>query len=436
MAEPDYSKYFLKGQGSFSCTYSSPNPEDPLVQIKDNKTAVNNQQQIQALGFGVFNTSHNYTIYPNNNIRNLGDNNKRTLLSKKDKIGRKCELKNNEENPFKLVTIPRGGEDLSKLEVPPEDIYDFFTGFINIFDGLILLHENNIAHLDVKPANIVAEKNSDSSYNIRLIDFGLSRKTDTKDFLEMFYDQGVFMNYPYWAYDLRLIELKKFKKQIYYVDTDTPEKNRDLITKDIRNYNSELKKYNFPISDSKTLNPNLVYILMEKVPQDVPRVLVNSDVFALGLSLYNIWHRIIGYKLVSIEPVKGECRYADTFICKIPYLKTLFEEITNNIYTLVLKMCNPDPFARITMEDAKEEFRTIIEAIPKKYHMISYTFPPKNNTSQMPKKRPWYMTGLFNWMAGRPREVNINEGGSRSRRKNTKRNYLKAKKTRAKPRRK
>jgi hypothetical protein len=98
-------------------------------------------------------------------------------------------------------------------------------------------------------------------------------------------------------------------------------------------------------------------------------------------------------------------------------------------------MCNPDPFTRITMEDAKEEFRRIIEAIPKKYHMISYTFPPNNTTSQRPKKRPWYMV-LFNTMAGRPREVNINEGGSRSRRKNTRRNYLKAKKTRAKPKRK
>jgi serine/threonine protein kinase len=434
MEEPDYSKYFLKGQGSFACTYGSPNPEDPLVQIKDNKTAVNNQQQIQALGFKTFNASYNYTIYPNN-IRNLRDNNKRTLLSKKDKIGRKCELENNEGNPFKLVTIPRGGEDISKLEVPPEDIYNFFTGFINIFDGLILLHENNIAHLDVKPANIVAEKNSDSSYNIRLIDFGWSRKTDTNNVGKMFYDQGVFMNYTYWAYDLRLIDLNQFNRHIGYVDTDKPETIRYLITEDIINYNSELKKYNFPISDSKTLNPKLVMRLIKEIPQNIPTVLVNSDVFALGLSLYNIWHRIIGYKLVSIEPVKGECRYADTFICKIPDLKTLFEKISNNIYTLVLKMCNPDPFTRITMEDAKEEFRRIIEAIPKKYHMISYTFPPNNTTSQRPKKRPWYMV-LFNTMAGRPREVNINEGGSRSRRKNTRRNYLKAKKTRAKPKRK
>jgi serine/threonine protein kinase len=429
----NYSKYFLKGQGSYSCTYGSSNPEDPLVQIKDNETAIKNQEQIQALGFGVFNTSHKYTIYPNNNIRNLRDNNKRTLLSKKDKIGRKCELTNNEKNPFKLVTIPRGGEDLSKLEVPPEDIYDFFTAFINIFEGLIILHDNHIAHLDVKPANIVAEKNSDGSYNIRLIDFGWSRKTDTNNVGKMFYDQGVFMNYPYWAYDLRLIDLNQFNTHIGYVSTDTPEIITALITEDIRYYNSELKKYNFPISDSKTLNPQLVYILMKKIPQNVPTVLVNSDVFALGLTLYNIWHRIIGYKLVSIEPVKGVCRYADTFICKIPYLKTRFEEITNNIYTLVLKMCNPDPFTRITMEDAKEEFRTIIEAIPKKYHMISYTFPPNNTTSQRPKERPWYM-GLFNTMAGRPREVNINEGGSRRRRKTTRRNnkkYAKAKKTRA-----
>ena len=79
MAEPDYSKYFLIGQGSYACTYDSPNPEDPLVQIKDNKTAIKNQKQIQALGFKAFNASYNYTIYPNN-IRNLRDNNKHTLF--------------------------------------------------------------------------------------------------------------------------------------------------------------------------------------------------------------------------------------------------------------------------------------------------------------------------------------------------------------------
>jgi serine/threonine protein kinase len=400
-----------------------------LVQIKNNKTAIINQTQIKNLGFKAFNASYNYTIYPNN-IRNLRDNNKRTLLSKKDKIGRKCKLENNEGNPFKIVTIPRGGEDLSKLEVPPEDIYDFFTGFINIFDGFILLHSNNIAHLDVKPANMVAEKDSDGTYNIRLIDFGLSRKTDTDNFGEMFYYQGAFMNYPYWAYDLRLVELNKFEKHIHYVGTDTPEKITDLITEDIRKYNSELKKYNFPISDSKTFNPQLVMRLIEEIPKNIPTVLVKSDVFALGLSLYNIWYRIIGYKLVSIEPVKGVCIYADTFICKIPYLRTRFEEISKNIYTLILKMCNPDPFARITMEDAKEEFEIIIKYIPNKYYMISYTFPPKNTTYQRPKEIPWYM-GLFKTMAGRPQEVN--EGGSRSRRKNTRRNYLKAKKTRTKP---
>jgi hypothetical protein len=72
----NYSKYFLKGQGAFSYTHCSPNSKDPLVQIKDNKTVINNQKQNKALGFGLFNNSHKYTIYPNN-IRNLGQENAR-----------------------------------------------------------------------------------------------------------------------------------------------------------------------------------------------------------------------------------------------------------------------------------------------------------------------------------------------------------------------
>jgi serine/threonine protein kinase len=41
---------------------------------------------------------------------------------------------------------------------------------INLIKGLYLLHKNNIVHLDIKPENIIADKNGDIKY----IDFGLS----------------------------------------------------------------------------------------------------------------------------------------------------------------------------------------------------------------------------------------------------------------------
>mmetsp|Transcript_35143 Transcript_35143/g.31637 ORF Transcript_35143/g.31637 Transcript_35143/m.31637 type:complete len:195 (-) Transcript_35143:287-871(-) len=50
--------------------------------------------------------------------------------------------------------------------------------FYQIVDGLEYLHENDIAHLDIKPENLVFDKD----YRLRIIDFDLAAHIEDNDF--------------------------------------------------------------------------------------------------------------------------------------------------------------------------------------------------------------------------------------------------------------
>lgn len=49
---------------------------------------------------------------------------------------------------------------------------------LQIFSGLAHLHENQILHGDIKPANIMVNEKADGSVQIKILDFGFSRRFD------------------------------------------------------------------------------------------------------------------------------------------------------------------------------------------------------------------------------------------------------------------
>ena len=60
--------------------------------------------------------------------------------------------------------------DIKSLE---NSFLDIMSKMLNVFLGLIILNNNKIVHLDIKPSNIMYDKK-----NFKIIDFGLSSKID------------------------------------------------------------------------------------------------------------------------------------------------------------------------------------------------------------------------------------------------------------------
>ena len=98
-------------------------------------------------------------------------------LSDEDMLKLKRAIKNPEckyINPRYALNYLYGGEDLHLLlsdiadDVPLTVWNDYLYGFKNIFDGIKLLHENGIYHMDIKPDNIVFDK---ETAQFKLIDF-------------------------------------------------------------------------------------------------------------------------------------------------------------------------------------------------------------------------------------------------------------------------
>lgn len=93
---------------------------------------------------------------------------------------------NDVSRPYKAINYVDGGKDLFVVLETINDIYDsggyvslneidgYFDAFNNIINGVAVLNENNIYHLDIKPENIVYTKKEPYS-DFKLIDFGMSR---------------------------------------------------------------------------------------------------------------------------------------------------------------------------------------------------------------------------------------------------------------------
>lgn len=315
--EPDYSKYFLRGTGSYACTFGSSNPGDPLIQIKDTTTAEKNRNLITSLQLPNINRIQKYLIYPNPNIKPVPKNLNRGS----------CTL----EEPLSLVEIIDGGKDLHVLKVPPEDIFSFFKGFINIFDGLLHLHASKIAHLDVKPENMVGKKEPDGTYKLRLIDFGLSVDINTfKDYHKFYYDRVTPFNYPYWAYDLRILHNINFS---FICRNDVSK------IKDIEKFKNTLDKYKFPSSELvNKLDAMLIVNIKENITGREKEILLKSDVFALGLSLYELIKRLTNV------------------------------DVQSTAMGLIMEMCDPNPFTRLSLEEAKTKYMNEILPVIKTYY--------------------------------------------------------------------
>jgi serine/threonine protein kinase len=198
----------------------------------------------------------------------------------------------------------------------------------------------------------------------------------------------------------------------------------DDLKEDIDDFKSHFTDYKYPKILIEGINPDLVKELLKTINDDnKSEVLLKSDVFSLGLTLYIIWRRLTGYALddegdlTHLDALNGMSRSetddayipanSQILICKNTnkacIKKTTEIEASKKVFDLVKKMCISDPFKRLSLEEALTEYTSVVLPSIK----IAYPHLPQN------------------------------EGGSRKlRTRRTNKKYVKYKKTRRKSKRK
>ena len=163
-------------------------------------------------------------------------------------------------------------------------------GFVNLFDGLVVLNSNGYYHRDIKPANITVGESPDRKANFRFIDFGLgvSLPTPGDVFAWGSHDFKLYdYPYPYWGLDLYML---------------VPQ-NVDITIDRIRNWVNDVKKYSNIISfymrgglngkeytQSKLESVLLKLIKKLNNDEEMAQELLDTsvrqtDIFSLGVSL-------------------------------------------------------------------------------------------------------------------------------------------------------
>ncbi len=283
-------------------------------------------------------------------------------------------------NALTFMQQKYGGKSLHSLlayahqnKITANFIYSIYYKLANIFKGLELYHANSFVHLDIKPENIVLH---DQSY---IIDFGLSVLLKSyKPGNYRYDDQSPFFikrQYEYYPFDSNYIKrwsnlfdskgnlminrdilidywhgLKKreyIPKQYYmgefYDDEFIPFSSLleyNSIYEDIFNNLLDLND-----GDKKMLKSSIRNFLMKQV-----------DVFSLGNTLCKLTY-FLTRRFLNIEGniVKIE---------KYDHHPAISDKIVEALYKLGMKMMHINPFKRLSITEAFNEYKDILKTMP------------------------------------------------------------------------
>ncbi len=331
------------GDGAIACTYS-PNFKGDNIDI-DSKLLSKLEKKVHFNSYfnkikdvfklNLIDPKFNYFIYPlfGDRIRKISIDDLSQCSLFTDNSQFRIGEDDNEfilqelNNRFVNVIIPYGGVELEKYvatyDFKTKDNFNkFIINIIDLIKSVYLLNINGIAHMDIKPQNILV----DDEQNIRLIDFNLS--TNNFDvYNEQFNIRHNF--YRYWPLDF--IFFIQFKEDITEIDNlidyyDFFNKNTSKIS------NADLRKriYN-------DLDEFITYIQENNVNLSKVFKLVMSslDTYSLGLTLYN-----------------------DIYI---KYLKDIFDmyyspEVGHNFRKIFTDCIKPNPYKRPQINKVLEEY--------------------------------------------------------------------------------
>lgn len=241
-----------------------------------------------------------------------------------------CDV--NEANT--LLQLPDAGYDwehylAGKQALTPKIFQAMIRSWIQLFDAVEFLHENDLVHMDIKPENITLKLLPSGEAQSRLIDYGFMFSTQNPRAAGTLLDTFGNNDYFVWPYEVRFLDphftdknitpfsLANFRKA--HVDIRS-----NPIPKSI--YINKFHDFALNVRDLQALYMDLA----KRSESDRANIIAKGcDVFALGRALYSIFDKMI---------IKGSNGY-DGFI------------------KLMEHMMNVDPMKRATIKEAKAEYQ-------------------------------------------------------------------------------
>lgn len=286
-----------------------------------------------------------------------------------------CQDKFNSLDESLILQFANGGSDITKLPLTAEDYMPYFAAFKNLFDGLLKLHDADIAHMDIKTANIVGQKDTPFSFQFRFIDFGLSINADTMDY--PINDRRYASTYAIWPFETRFIttgfnDTKITDATVNNFFFEAVKYNRKFVPTDI--YYSPGDVY---YKQTKTFFKN-VYNAFSKLDEDdkLPEAMKATDVYSLGIVLSTVYSTRIGHyyshnvKKVNYSPnparmvdIDGLDAYTTPDV--VAWHNEVFNNISIPLYNLVKSMMDLHGGRRIKLRNARDAYIQLLPEMAK-----------------------------------------------------------------------
>ncbi len=257
-----------------------------------------------------------------------------------------------------LVQLKYGGTSLDKFKCPERDRGVFLYSLYELFNKLNILHDQNIAHLDIKPANIVTMRQDDGTYLTRFVDIGFM--LDINRFDEA--DEGLFIfksDYSVWPFEARYLAepiIDPFPSEINNFYSNCVE-NLPLIGIPNRLYYNDAGAVVMKerIFDDPAFMKNYKQFFRDAAYERKIDVIAKAvDTYSLGYTLALVYRKLFGHTFLNmgiLMPVLDE------------WNKKLYEKVSIPMYNLVLQMMHPYPNQRYTVEEAANELNAIVKKL-------------------------------------------------------------------------
>ena len=266
-----------------------------------------------------------------------------------------------------LIFYDFGGRDISDIVITSGQYGPFLLSLGNLLEGLGVMHYNHIAHMDIKPMNIVSMELPTGEFSTRFIDFGLAvsteRGTSTNPRILGLSPQ----NYPWWPFDFRFLSRTEVR----------------VIPSELNRWYNQLSGMQSYLPQSSYWNPDWTPKYNSAKTQELmnavqwnyrEEILQKLDVYALGISFAEVFatkthHYMRTYGDADVVVVQLNNRTVVPFLQLnashfggdeeiAEWHRQFAKTVSGPMYFLIKYMTNMSPKLRLSANDAAEIFAT------------------------------------------------------------------------------